>query len=111
MFWLMAEIGIYEKSRGQRLLRDALRAINRSSGGNTAFWSVERLTAVGDQAVGVDALASLYDAMKDRPVHVDLDGSLKRLGVYEVDGTIRFDDKAPLATLRRLITDGARAAV
>lgn len=108
LFWLMAEITIYEKSRGQHLLKDALRAINRASGGNTAFWSVERLTAVGDAAVGVDALTSLYDAMKDRAVHVDLDGSLKRLGVSEVDGTIRFDDNAPLATLRRLITDGSR---
>ena len=45
LFWLMVEITIYERSRGQHLLKDALRAINRASGGNTAFWSVERLTA------------------------------------------------------------------
>lgn len=108
MYWLMAEINIYEKSRGRHMLRDALRAINRACGGNTAFWSVERVTAVGDAAVGVNALAALYDSMKDRPVQVDLVGTLKRLGVSEVGGAIRFDDSAPLAALRRSITEGSQ---
>lgn len=105
MYWLMAEINIYEESRGRHMLRDALRAINRASGGNTAFWSVERVAAVGDAAVGVNALAALYDAMKDRPVQVDLVGALKRLGISEVGGAIWFDDSAPLAKLRRSITE------
>ena len=104
MFWLLAEIAIYEKSAGRYRLQDALRAINRASGGNTAMWEVERVLAAGDAAVRLDVLASAYGAMKDRPVHVDLDDALKRLGVSEVDGEIRFDDSAPLAALRRSIT-------
>ncbi|HEY2623944.1 MAG TPA: hypothetical protein VGI53_10885 [Dyella sp.] len=108
MFWLLAEIAIYERSAGRYRLQDALRAINRASGGNTSFWDVERMLAAGDAAVRLDVLASAYDAMKDRPVRVDLDRALQRLGVSEVDGEIRFDDHAPLAALRRAITEAPR---
>ena len=105
MFWLLAEIAIYEKSAGRYRLQDALRAINRASGGNTTYWEVEQVLAAGDAAVRLDVLTALYNDMKDRPVHVDLDRALQRLGISEVGGEIRFDDGAPLAALRRAITD------
>jgi hypothetical protein len=104
MYWLLAEIAIYKKSKGRFRLQDALRAINHASGGNTAFWSVEQAIHTGDAAVGNDAMASLYDALKDRPVVVDLQGALQQLGISEKDGVIRFDDGAPLAVLRRSVT-------
>ncbi|MFC4527196.1 hypothetical protein ISN76_10865 [Dyella halodurans] len=104
MFWLLAEIAIYEKSAGRYRLQDALRAINRASGGNTTYWEVEQVLAAGDAAVRLDVLMALYNDMKDRPVHVDLDHALQQLGISEVDGDIRFDDGAPLAALRRSIT-------
>lgn len=105
MFWLLAEIAIYQKSAGRYRLQDALRAINRASGGNTTFWEVEQVLSVGDAAVRLDALTALYNEMKDRPVHVDLEHALQQLGISEVGGEIRFDDGAPLAALRRAITD------
>lgn len=104
MFWLLAEIAIYQKSQGRHLLQDALRAINRQSGGNTADWSVGQMLAAGDAATGVDALLPLYAGMKDRPIHVDLEGALRQLGIREQGGQILFDDSAPLARLRQLIT-------
>ena len=104
MYWLLAEIAIYKNSKGRYRLQDALRAINRASGGNTAFWSVEQAIHTGDAAVGSDAMASLYDALKDRPVVVDLQGTLQQLGISEKEGIIRFDDSAPLAALRRSVT-------
>lgn len=104
MYWLLAEITIYKKSRGRFRLQDALRAINRASGGNTAFWSVEQVTHAGDAALKLDALTSLYNQLKDRPVAIDLDDILRQLGVAETAGVIRFDDRAPLAELRRSIT-------
>ncbi|HUA82196.1 MAG TPA: hypothetical protein VL997_17590 [Dyella sp.] len=104
MYWLLAEIAIYKNSKGRYRLQDALRAINRVSGGNTAFWSVEQAIHTGDAAVGSDAMASLYDALKDRPVVIDLQGALQQLGISEKEGVIRFDDSAPLAALRRSVT-------
>ncbi|HTV85965.1 MAG TPA: hypothetical protein VME63_11175 [Dyella sp.] len=104
MYWLLAEIAIYKNSQGRYRLQDALRAINRKSGGNTSFWSVNQTIHIGDNAVRGDALASLYKRLKDRPVTIDLQGALQQLGISETDGVIRFDDNAPLANLRRSIT-------
>jgi hypothetical protein len=104
MYWLLAEIAIYKKSNGRHCLQDALRAINRASGGNAAFWSVAQVAQAGDAAVESDVLASLYDELKDRPVTIDLDGILRELGISEEDGIVRFNDRAPLAELRRSIT-------
>ncbi|RUL77614.1 hypothetical protein [Dyella choica] len=104
MYWLLAEIAIYKHSNGKYSLQDALRAINRASGGNTAYWSVAQTARVGDTAVKSDVLASLYDQLKDRAVSVDLDGMLRQLGISEEASVIRFDDRAPLAELRRSIT-------
>jgi hypothetical protein len=104
MYWLLAEIAIYKHSGGRYRLQDALRSINRASGGNSSFWSVEQTTRTGDIAVHGDALESLYRQLKDNPVTVDLQGALQQLGIKEIDGVIRFDDSAPLADLRRAIT-------
>jgi predicted metalloprotease with PDZ domain len=105
IFWLLAEIAIYEHSKGRALLRDALRAINRESGGNTAEWSPERMMAVGDAATGQSALQHLYDEFASHPADVDLDSLFNRLGVSRAPaGSVRFDANAELAALTRRIT-------
>jgi len=104
-FWLLAEIAIIEQSRGKHVLRDAMRAINRASGGNTADWAPERVMAVGDQATGTNALAGLYAAFSTSPVRTDLADLFARLGVAAGPGrTVVFDDTAPLSAVRRRIT-------
>ena len=103
-FWLLAEVNIYQQTNGRSSLQDALRAINRESGGNIATWSLDRVMQVGDKATGTKVLAGLYSDMKDKPVHVDLDGLFRKLGIREDQGAIVFDDSAPLARLRERIT-------
>jgi hypothetical protein len=103
-FWLLAEVGIYRQSHGKRSLQEALRAINRSSGGNGADWSAKQVMDVGDKATGTHVLSDLYAEMKDKPVRVDLDGLFRELGVAMRDGRIVFDDRAPLAALRLEMT-------
>ena len=103
-FWLLADVRIRQATHGRLGVQDALRGINRRSGGDTADWSVDQVMAVGDQAVGVQVLAPLYDEMKSTPVQVDLAGLFARLGVSEVAGAVVFDDAAPLADIRRQIT-------
>jgi hypothetical protein len=104
MFWLLADVQIREQTRGRKSLQDALRAINRRSGGITAEWSVDQVMKVGDEATGVPVLTSLYAQMGATPVQVDLDGLFGRLGMAERGGAVVFDDGAPLAALRRQIT-------
>lgn len=110
-FWLRAEIEIALRTAGKSTLRDAMRGMNRASGGNGVTWSPERLMAVGDSVTGTDVLGALYAAFAHRPVATDLRALFGRLGILlQADGSVRFDDKAELADLRRRITAGGGIA-
>lgn len=105
IFWLLAEIAIYRDSHGSHSLRDALRGINRQSGGNTVDWTPEQLMAAGDLATGTASLSGLYGKFASSRVDTDLPRLFDQLGVRtSAGGEISFDDKAPLADLRRRMT-------
>jgi hypothetical protein len=104
LFWLLADIRIREATRDRLGAQDALRAINRSSGGIATRWSVDEVMAAGDRATGTDVMATLYAEMKATPVATDLASLFARLGVNEQGTNIVFDDHAPLAEMRRRIT-------
>lgn len=104
-FWLRAEIAILEQSDGRHTLCDAMRAINRASGGNSVEWTPERLMTTGDSATGTTALASLYATFAARATQTDLPALFARLGVrIGAEGAVVFADSAPLAAIRRRIT-------
>lgn len=107
-FWLRAEIDIARASAGRRALQDAMREINRRSGGNSADWTPEQLMAAGDAATRTDALSRLYARFARERVATDLDALFASLGVTARDGRVTFDDAAPLAALRRNLTRRAR---
>lgn len=102
-FWLLADVELREKTKGRFGLIDALRAVNRESGGNGAEWSERRVMETGDKATGTHVLTDLYDRMRDDPVTVDLDGLFARLGIARRDGQVIFDEQAPEAALRRAL--------
>jgi hypothetical protein len=109
VFWLEAEIAIYQQSQGRFLLRDALRAINRESGGNSVEWSPEKMMQVGDQATGTVALANLYERFSARGFDGSLPELFERLGVgLSQSGNVYFNQAAELAKLAQLITDPLR---
>jgi hypothetical protein len=102
LFWLQAEIAIYRNTRGARSLRDALRQINHVSGGNTATWSPEQLMTVGDSAIGGKSLMELYERFATAPVETNLPRLFQELGIAaSPGGGLAFDDRAPLAQLRK----------
>jgi predicted metalloprotease with PDZ domain len=104
-FWLRAEIEIILKTSGRRTLRDAMRGMNRASGGNAVTWSPEHLLATGDAATGTDVLSTLYREFAQRPETTDLPTLFGKLGIIsQPDGSVRFDDAAELAAVRRRIT-------
>jgi len=65
---------------------------------------VERAFEVGDRATGTAILAQLYAETKDKPAPLDLDSLWRQLGVRKDGDTVRLDDGAPLAGIRRAIT-------
>jgi hypothetical protein len=104
IFWLLADVGIRQATHNQKGLQDAMRGILEAGGNITEDWAVERVVEVGDQATGTTVLHDLYQRMKATAVHTDLDDLWQRLGVQLKNGTVTFDDQAPLAEIRKAIT-------
>jgi hypothetical protein len=93
-----------KRTGNRRGLEHALRAINSAGGTIEKTWEIDRVITVGDGAVGEPVLRELYDAMKDKPVTVDLEAMWKDLGIARRGRTVLFDDQAPLTEVRKAIT-------
>ena len=104
IFWLLADVQIREETGNKKGLQDAMRAIMNAGGTLDHDWPIERVLETGDKAADCSVLEDLYRQMKDTPVHTDLNAVWKRLGVEMDRGTIKFNDRAPLANIRKSIT-------
>jgi hypothetical protein len=103
LFCTLADVEIRQRTNNRRGLQDALRAILAAGGNMEASWPLERALMVGDKATGVPVLTELYQQMKAKAVQYDLAGLWNKLGV-ETYGEVSFNDRAPLAAVRRAIT-------
>ena len=106
LFYLLADVEIRKRTNGAMGLEHALRGVLASGGSNAVRWPLDDSFAAGDRATGTNVLRELHEAMGTSPHPVDLDGLLRDLGVSVVRGEVRFDDRAPLAAIRRAITSG-----
>jgi hypothetical protein len=104
LFFLLADLRIREQTSNRFGLQDALRTILNRGGNNEANWEIRRTFEIGDAATGTKVLADLYDEMRASPVSPDLAELWQRLGVHMQAGRINFDERAPLADIRRAIT-------
>lgn len=104
LFWLLADVGIRERTGNRFGLEDALGAVVAQGGSIAARWTLRRALEVGDRAVGARVLEELYAKMGSAPVAVDLQALFRKLGVELRGGAVVFDDGAPLAGVRRAIT-------
>ena len=104
LFCLEADVEIHRRTHNRYGLQDALRAVNRESGGLVTDWPVERVFATGDKAVGVPVLEDLYRQMKDVPRAPDLPALWQQLGVEPDGHSMRLRDDAPLSDVRKAIT-------
>ena len=106
LFWLLADVEIRERTGNRFGLEHALRALVARGGSIADRWPLQSALDVGDRAVGAKVLEELYAKMGSRPVEVDLDALFLRLGVALRGTAVEFDDRAPLAPIRRAITSG-----
>lgn len=101
LFCLLADVGIRKATGNRRGLREALRAINSAGGNITVDWPLTRALEIGDRATGVSVLSDLHQSMGSSPYPVDLAALWEQLGVIRDGAEISFDDRAPLAAVRK----------
>jgi hypothetical protein len=99
MFCLLADVQLLTRTARRAGLQQALQGVLAAGGSYAVPWSVDRILATADEAVGQTTLTDLYRRMKDSPAPTDLDGLWTELGVS--GDTLR--DDAPLAAVRRAI--------
>jgi hypothetical protein len=105
LFCLMADVRIRERSGNRMGLQDALRGV-LAGGDIRSDSTMDALFERADGAVGLPVLSELYreQGAAPMPESADLDSLWRRLGVYADGDGVRFDDRAPLAAVRRAIT-------
>ena len=104
LFCFLADVEIRRKTNNAKGLEHALRGILDAGGDIRKEWNLEDALRAGDRAVGVSVLQPLYAKMKDSPLDVDLNSLWTQLGVQSDGTSVRFDDSATLAAIRRAIT-------
>jgi len=104
LFCFLADVKIRQQTQNKKGLQDALRGILEAGGDMREDWPIEKALEAGDRAVGGDVLIKLYGEMRDHPMNVDLPAMWKQLGIQQGDGTVQYHDDAPLATIRKSIT-------
>ncbi len=104
LFYLLADLEMRRLSANRVGLQTALRAISRESQGNSADWDVRRFLSSGDKATGLNVLSHLYGEMAQAPITTDLQEMWRELGVEPAGGSVRFQEGAPEAAIRRALT-------
>jgi hypothetical protein len=105
MFCLLADIEIRKRTGNKLGLQDAMRGVLAAGGNHEKEWPIERVLSTADKTVGVDVLTRLHEEMGPKPVTPDLAGLWRDLGVRLQGDRLEFDDSAPLAAIRKAITE------
>jgi hypothetical protein len=108
LFCLLADVEIRKRTDNRKSLQDGLRAIVAAGGNIEQDWPLLKALKIADAAVGVPVLTEFYRNMKATPVSPNLSDLWFDLGISAKDGVIRFDDRAPLAHVRRAMAGGKR---
>ena len=104
LFCFVADVEIRRRTENKKGLQDALRGILNAGGDITHDWDLSQTLKIGDRATGTTVLTDLYAKWKDNPVQVDLNALWKQLGITPDGKSVRLEETAPLAAVRRAIT-------
>ena len=108
MFCLLADVEIRKRTNNRLGLQDAMRGVLAAGGNHEKDWSIDRVLSTADKAVGVDVLTKLHNEMGPKARDADLAALWRDLGLRPQGESLEFDDTAPLAAIRKAITE-ARA--
>lgn len=103
LFMMLADIEIRRATQGRATLETCLRGVLAAGGDVTQRWTSARIIATCDEATGVPALASLAAKYAAKGTPLNYPALWSSLGIRKVGRRVAFDDKAPLAAIRRAI--------
>jgi hypothetical protein len=106
LFCLLADYQIRQRTDNRMGLQHALRGLPQGGASIEQRWPVERVIALADEATGTTVLAELYQSMGQRSMKIDLEKLWNDLGVVMGGNSVRFDEAAPEAHIRRAIGQG-----
>ena len=104
LFCLLADIEIRKRTGNRLGLQDAMRGVLAAGGNHEQDWSIDRVLATADKAIGLDVLTRLHGEMGPKPATPDLTTLWRDLGLKRIGEGLEFDDTAPLAAIRNAIT-------
>ena len=104
LFCLVLDLTLREQSGNQHSLDDVVLAIGKTGASDEDYWPLSRVLSVAERATNSRAPRELYERLAQRPGTVDLPRLFARLGVRAEGSSVVFDDRAPLATIRRSLT-------
>jgi len=107
LYCLLADVEIRKKTGNKFGLEHALRGIASSGGTAASDWSASQALEAGDQALGLTVLNDLYERMGRNPADIDLHQLWSQLGIKKTADGIVFDNRAPMASIRRAIESGS----
>jgi hypothetical protein len=105
MFCLLADVEIRKRTGNLKGLQDAMRGVIAAGGNHEHDWPIERVLSIADKSAGVDVLTRLHNEMGPKPVTPDLAALWRDLGLKPQGESLEFDDAAPLAAIRKSITE------
>lgn len=105
LFCFVADVEIRKQTHNKKGLQDALRGILNAGGDITHDWELSEALKIGDRATGTSVLSDLYGKWKDQAVEVDLASLWNDLGIAADGKGVRVVEDAPLAAVRRAITE------
>lgn len=109
LFCLMADVEARRRSAGRVGLEDGVRAVLAAGGIASEVWPLSRSLTLAERALPGPLLVPLAERHALHGSPVDLDGLFRDLGVFlDPDGAVRFDDAAPLASVRRALVRGGQ---
>jgi hypothetical protein len=105
LFCFVADVEIRKQTHNKKGLQDALRGILDAGGSITHDWELSEALKIGDRTTGTGVLSELYGKWKDQAVAVDLASMWEELGIAADGRSVRVVEDAPLAAVRRAITE------
>lgn len=106
LFWLLVDVELHKRTQNAKGVEHVLRGFGNAGMSNARRYTMAEVVAVADRATGTTVVSETYEKMRASPHPVDLDALWKQLGIEVTAGRVRFDEKAPLASVRRAIATG-----
>lgn len=110
LFWLLADVEIRKQTANHHNLAEVFQHLVARGGIISQDWDLKDLLGECDRAVGKRIFNNIYNQMTVTPIKVNVTSLWQQLGVELRGNEVVFNDNAPLAQIRRSITERSISA-